>query len=156
MCELFIWVGCATALFWPSPWGPGEGSKVNYHLWKVNFKDFYAKLFCLFSQIKEISLCRLGHTPGDGNWGCCRVKIYFFQTWSCGIPNWRGWWAKRDTSSIFTLWSNLWPWEGVNMSTIIKFLRKRGGAAPHWLHIYEYSHSLRCSKIRRLLFRLLI
>ena len=22
----------ATALFWPSPWGLGEGSKVNYHI----------------------------------------------------------------------------------------------------------------------------
>ena len=24
----------------PSPWGPGEGSKVNYQIRKVNFKDF--------------------------------------------------------------------------------------------------------------------
>ena len=33
------------------PLGP-KGSKVNYHIWKVNFKDFYTKL-CLFSKIKE-------------------------------------------------------------------------------------------------------
>ena len=31
---------CGSTFFGPSSWGPGEGSKVNYLIRKVNFKDF--------------------------------------------------------------------------------------------------------------------
>ena len=31
---------CGSTFFGPSPWGPREGSKVNYHIRKINFKDF--------------------------------------------------------------------------------------------------------------------
>ena len=31
---------CGSTFFGPSPWGPGEGSKVNYQIRKVNLKDF--------------------------------------------------------------------------------------------------------------------
>ena len=63
--------------FGPSPWGPGEGSKVNYQIRKVDFKDFIQTL-CLFSKIKEMgfSLCRLGHTPGGGTWCCLWVNFF--------------------------------------------------------------------------------
>ena len=34
--------------FGPSPWGPGEGSKVNYQIRKVNFKDFIPNFMFVF------------------------------------------------------------------------------------------------------------
>ena len=42
--------------FCPAPWGPGEGSKgqISFNFnYKVNFKDFYTKLVCVFSQMKD-------------------------------------------------------------------------------------------------------
>ena len=88
---------CNSTFLGPSPWGPEEGSKVNYHIWKVNFKDFlYKTLFVLKNKRMRFSLCRLGRTPGMGLW--VAWGQFFFQTWSCGISNWRGWWAERDTS----------------------------------------------------------
>ena len=35
---------------------------------------------------------------------------FFFQTWSCGISNWRGWRAEQNASKFFILGSNWWPW----------------------------------------------
>ena len=37
-------------------------------------------------------------------------KKTFFQTWSCGISNRRGWRAEQNASKIFILGSNWWPW----------------------------------------------
>ena len=37
-------------------------------------------------------------------------KKFFFQTWSCGISNRRGWRAEQNASKIFILGSNWWPW----------------------------------------------
>ena len=37
-------------------------------------------------------------------------KNFFFQTWSCGISNRRGWRAEQNASKIFILGSNWWPW----------------------------------------------
>ena len=41
------WGAQCKIIFWPRPWGPGEGSKgqipFNFN-YKVNFKDFYSKL----------------------------------------------------------------------------------------------------------------
>ena len=65
---------CGGTFFGPSPWGHGEGSKVNYQIRKVNFKDFIPN-FTFVLKIKEMgfSLCRLGHTSGGGTWGCLWV-----------------------------------------------------------------------------------
>ena len=40
-------------------------------------------------------------------------KNFFFQTWSCGISNRRGWRAEQSASKIFILESNWWPWGAV-------------------------------------------
>ena len=42
--------------FCPAPWGPGEGSEgqISFSFnYKVNFKDFYSKHLCVFSQMKD-------------------------------------------------------------------------------------------------------
>ena len=81
--------GVCNSTFLPSPSGPWGGFKYQQLSLKSQFQRFLYQNFCLFLQIKEIgcSLCRLGHTPGIGTLGCLGVKIYFFQTWSCGISN---------------------------------------------------------------------
>ena len=78
--------GVCNSIFWPSPWGPGRVQRSTIIFEKSISKT---KLFCLFSQIKEMgfSLCRLGHTPGKGLGVAVGSKFYFFQTWSCGISN---------------------------------------------------------------------
>ena len=134
VCELLTWMGRATAIFFlpppPPPPPPGEGSigqiLFNY---KVNFKDFYTKL-CVCSnkwKIQNISDAIFILSPGScpragilGHWGCPWGN-FFFQTWSCGISNWRGWWAKQNASKIFILGSKWWPWGEVKRSNIIKF-----------------------------------
>ena len=66
--------------------------------------------------------CRLGHAPRGGtlgHWGYPGGQTIFFQTWSCSISNRRGWWAEQNTSNIFILGSNLWPWGEVKRSIII-------------------------------------
>ena len=63
--------------FFPNPWSPGEGSKgqISFDFnYKVNFKDFYAKLCVCSDKINErykpyqtrVSFCHLGHAPGVG------------------------------------------------------------------------------------------
>ena len=43
--------------FGPSHWGPGEGSKVNYQIRKVNFKDFIPNfMFVLKNKRNGISI----------------------------------------------------------------------------------------------------
>ena len=48
VCELLPCMARETAFFGPTPWGHGEGTKgqisFNFNN-KVNFKDFYTKLF---------------------------------------------------------------------------------------------------------------
>ena len=126
---------CNSKIFFgPAPWGPGEGSKgqISFNFnYKVNVKDFYTKL-CVCShkwKIQNISdgifilspeSCPRGRTKGHG--GDQGVKsFFFFQTWSCGISNWRGWPAEQNASKIFNLRSNWWPWGEVKKSNIIKF-----------------------------------
>ena len=96
-------MGRATAnVFGPAPWGPGEGSKVKYHLISITksiSKIFIPNFVCVLTYViyktyqKGISFCRLGHAPGVGLRGAGDaqgVKKIFFQTWSCGISNRRG------------------------------------------------------------------
>ena len=108
------------------PWGYVKGQiwlNSGYH---VNFKDFYTKL-CECShkwKIQNISDRILILSPGScprggtlGHWGC--PGSHFFQTWSCGIPNRRGWRAEQNAINIFILVSNWWPWGEVKRSNII-------------------------------------
>ena len=79
-------------LFLAIPLGPRGGFKGQLSYLKSQFQRFLYQTLCLFSEIKEMgfSLCRPGHTPGGGTWGCLEVKIFIFflfQTWSCGISN---------------------------------------------------------------------
>ena len=80
-------------LFWPRPWGPGEGSNVKYHLisiTKSTSKIFIPNFVCVLinERYKTYQMgflfCRLGHAQGVGFWG---MGQFFFQTWSCGISN---------------------------------------------------------------------
>ena len=49
--------GVRQHFFGPSSWGPGEGSKVNYQIRKVNFKDFIPNfMFVLKNKRNGISI----------------------------------------------------------------------------------------------------
>ena len=123
VCELLSWMRRATAIFGPAPWGPGELSKgqISFNFnYKVNFKDFYTKL-CVCSHKWNIKkhIRRDFHSiawvmPQGWDFGVLGVprwsKIYFHQTWSCGISNRRGWQAEQNASKICILGSNWWPW----------------------------------------------
>ena len=65
------------------PWGPGEGSKVNYQIRKVNFKDFVLNfMFVLKNKRNGIFIM----SPGSYSRGLdlgLPVGHFFFQTWSC-------------------------------------------------------------------------
>ena len=114
----------------PAPWGPREGSKgqVSFNFnYKVNFKDFYSKL-CGCSHKWKIQNISDGIysvawvMPQGWDFGALGVPMgskNFFQTWSCGISNRRGWQAEQNASNIFILGSNWWPWGEVKRSNII-------------------------------------
>ena len=59
------------------PLGPQGGFKGQLLYLKSQFQRFLYQTLCLFSKIKEMgfSLCRLGHTPGGGTWGCLGSKF---------------------------------------------------------------------------------
>ena len=69
--------GVRRHFFWPSPGALG-GFKGQLSYLKSQFQRFLYQTLCLFSKIKEMgfSLCRLGHTPGGGTWGC--LGSFFF------------------------------------------------------------------------------
>ena len=109
------------------PWSEVKGQislNFGYH---VNFKGFYTKL-CVCShkwKIQNISDGIFILSPGScprggtlGHWWCPGGQ-FIFQTWSCGISNWRGWRAEQNASNIFILWSTWWPWGEVKRSNII-------------------------------------
>ena len=56
-----------------------------------------------------------------GALGVPRGSTYFFQTWSCGISNRRGWQAEQNASKIFILGSNWWPWGEVKGQISLNF-----------------------------------
>ena len=45
----------ASIFFGPTPWGPGEGQKVKYHLIQLQsqFQRFLFQTLCVFSQMKD-------------------------------------------------------------------------------------------------------
>ena len=81
---------------------PGDGSKgqVSFNFnYKVNLKDFLYQTLCVFSQMKDTKNVRqdfhsvawvMPQRWDFGAGGAQVVKIFFFQTWSCGISNRRG------------------------------------------------------------------
>ena len=83
----------------PPPGALGRGQKVKYHLISIteSISKFLYQTLCVFSQMKDTRLidrifilspgpCLRGGTLGC--WGCpWGSKVYFFQTWSCGISN---------------------------------------------------------------------
>ena len=84
--------GTQSQFFWPTPWGPGEGSKVKYHLISITksiSKIFIPNFVCVLTNERYkiyqtgFSLCSLGHAPGVGLWGAggaVVVKKKNFQT----------------------------------------------------------------------------
>ena len=63
--------------FGQSPWGPGEGSKVNYQIRKVNFKDFIPNfMFVLKNKRNGISIMSPGSYSRGGTWGCLWVNFF--------------------------------------------------------------------------------
>ena len=110
--------------FWPRPLGPWGGVKrsniIKFQL-QSQFQRFLYQTLCVFSQLKDTKHIRRDFnsvawvmTQGwdFGGLGVPRgsKKFFFFQTWSCGISNWRGWRAEQNASKIFILESNWWPW----------------------------------------------
>ena len=92
--------------FCPPPGALGRGQKVKYHLISITksiSKNFIPNFVCVLTNERyktyqtRFSFCPLGQAPGVGLWGAGGaegVKKKFFQTWSCGISNWRGWRAE--------------------------------------------------------------
>ena len=102
--------------FGPAPWGPGEGSNIiKFHL-QSQFQRFLYQTLCVFSQMKDTKHIRRDfHSvvwvmPQGSDFGVLGVprgsKIFFFQTWSCGISNRRGYQAEQNARNIFILGSN--------------------------------------------------
>ena len=113
---------CNVKLFFgPAPWCPPEGSKgqISFNFnYKVNFEDFFTNFVCVLTYENNktyqtgFSFCPLGVPRGS---------TYFFQTWSCGVSNRRGWRAEQNASTIFILGSNLWPWGEVKGQISLNF-----------------------------------
>ena len=84
------WACNGNFFFGPVPLGTGEGSKgqISFNfIYKVNFKDFYNKTLCVFSQIKDTKHIRRDfHSVAwvmpqgwdFGRWGCPGGQKKFF------------------------------------------------------------------------------
>ena len=70
--------GVCNITFFGHPPGATGGFKSQLSYLKSQFQRFLYQTLCLFSKIKQMgfSLCRLGHTPGGGTWGCLGVKFF--------------------------------------------------------------------------------
>ena len=135
--------GVWDSTFLGHPPGARGGFKGQLSYLKSQFQRFLYQTLCLFSKIKEMgfSLCRLGHTPGGGTWGCLG-SIFF--------PNMVVWHIKLKGMVSRTGYKlNVHP-----MVKLVTLIRERGvlAMAPHRLREYKVSHFLRCFKIWRLLF----
>ena len=121
---------CNVKLFWgPPPGALGRGQKVKYHLISIT-KIFIPNFVCVLTNERYktyqtgFSFCPPGHAPGVGLWGAGGAQEgqkIFFQTWSSGISNWRGWRAEQNASKIFILGSNWWPWGKVKGQISLNF-----------------------------------
>ena len=96
VCVLLTGMGCATTLFWPHPWGPGEGPNgqilniIKFQL-QNQIQRFLNQTLFVYSQMKDLkqtrfSFVQLGHAPGVGlvgtvrGWGV-KKKSKFNQSW---------------------------------------------------------------------------
>ena len=87
---------CNVKSFLPRPWGPGERSKVKYHLISISkssSKICVPNFVCVLTNERYkayqmgFSFCRLGHAPGGGlwgTWGAQGVNNYFISN----MVNW--------------------------------------------------------------------
>ena len=133
VCELLPWMGCGTANFLaPPPGALGRCQKVKYLILITTSisRIFIPKFVCVLTNERYkiyqtgFLFCCLGNAPGVGLWalGVPRwSKIYFSQTWSCGISNRRGWRAEQNVSKISILGSNWWPWGEVKGQISLNF-----------------------------------
>ena len=72
--------GVRQHFFGPSPWGPGEGSKVNYQIQKVNLKDFIPNfMFVLKNKRNGIFIMLPGSYSRGWDLGLL-VGQFFFHT----------------------------------------------------------------------------
>ena len=114
----------------PPPGALGRGQKIKYHLISITksiSKIFIPNCVCVLTneryktyQTGFYSVAWVMPQGWDlGALGCPGGQKNFFQTWSCGISNWRGWRAEQNASNIFIIGSNWWPWGKVKRSNII-------------------------------------
>ena len=96
-------------IFWPRPLGPWGGVKRSNIIWfqlQSQFQRFLYQTLCVFSQMKDTKHIRQDFysvpwvMPQGGTLRCWGVPWghFFFQTWSCGKSNRRGWWAEQNAS----------------------------------------------------------
>ena len=118
--------------FGPIPWGPREGSKgqISFNFNYSQFQRFIYQLLCVFSQMKDTKHIRrdfhsvpwvMPQGWDFGALGVPRGPIFFFQTWSYGLSNRRGWRAEQNASKLFVLGSNWWPWGEVKGQISLNF-----------------------------------
>ena len=71
-------MGSAAALFLGHPTGALGRVQRSTIRFEKSISKILHQILCLFSKIKEMgfSLCRLGHTPGGGTWGCLWVNFF--------------------------------------------------------------------------------
>ena len=118
---------CATALFGPAPWGPGEGPKgqilldiIKFQL-QGQFQNFLNQTLCDYSQMKDkkhqtgFLFDRLGNAPGVGLGGTvggggglgCQFFLKSTQSWCVSyLHEW------HMQQHIFWVPRPLGPWEG--------------------------------------------
>ena len=71
---------CGSTFFGPSPWGPGEGSKVNYKIRKVDFKDFIPNfMFVLKNKRNGIFIMSPGSYSRGWDLGLLGGQIFFYK-----------------------------------------------------------------------------
>ena len=69
---------CGSTIFGPSPWGPGEGSKVNYQIRKVDFKIFIPNfMFVLKNKRNGIFIMSPGSYSRGWDLGLLGGKFFF-------------------------------------------------------------------------------
>ena len=108
--------------------GWGQRSNIIKFRLPCQFQRFLYQTLCVFSQMKDTKHIRRDFYSAAwvmpqgwdlGALGCPGGQNFFFQTWSCGISNQRGWRTEQNASNIFILGSNWWPWGEVKRSNII-------------------------------------
>ena len=79
-----------STFFGPSPWGPGEGSKVNYQIRKVNFKDFIPNFMFVLKNKRNGIFIMSPLSYSRGGLGVARGSIFFpnMVMWHIKLKGW--------------------------------------------------------------------